>query len=98
LGAMVGYTARVLNLFGVVFALMVVGVLWAGATQAVQFGRLGRRLPSIRVVDLVRTAIGVPSQTPLAEALRRADEARATAVLVTDASGRPVGLVNDHAV
>ena len=40
----------------------------------------------------------MPASTPLAEAIRQADESRARAVVVVDHDNRPIAIVNEAAV
>ena len=47
---------------------------------------------------LARPAIGVPADLPLAEAIRRAQEASAGSIVVVTSDGRPSGIVNEAAV
>ncbi|MGH3470655.1 MAG: M50 family metallopeptidase [Nocardioidaceae bacterium] len=80
------------------FAFMVAAFLWAGATQALHVSTIRTKLPSIQARTLARPAIGVLATTPLAEAIRRAQEAHAGSVVVISGDGRPVGVVNESAV
>jgi Zn-dependent protease len=86
-----------ISLFGIVFAGMVALMLWNGASQAIQAGTIGARLGGINLTQLVRPAIGVPSQTSLAEALRRAESEGDVGIVVTDAADRPVAVMGHHA-
>ncbi|HSE55720.1 MAG TPA: CBS domain-containing protein, partial [Nocardioidaceae bacterium] len=72
--------------------------IWVGASQSLATARVRARLPQLSVRGLVRPALAVPAGAPLAEALRRAVETGAQAMVVVDAEGHPVGLVNDAAV
>ena len=82
---------------GVLAAILAV-IIWNGATGAVRNARLREVLPGLALRDLARRAVEVPADTPLGEALRRAHEARAGAVLVVDGSGEPTALVTEAAV
>jgi Zn-dependent protease len=82
---------------GVLAAVLAV-IIWNGATAGVRNARLREVLPGITVKDLARRSIDVPSDTPLGEALRRAREARAGAIVVVDGRGDPIGLVKEAAV
>nr|WP_232246794.1 site-2 protease family protein [Kitasatospora mediocidica] len=73
-------------------------VIWNGAGGAVRNARLKVALPGLTVRGLTRRAVSVTADTPLAEALRRAREAQAGAVLVVDALGAPLALVKEAAV
>ncbi|HEY1118643.1 MAG TPA: CBS domain-containing protein, partial [Acidimicrobiales bacterium] len=72
--------------------------LWTGATQALQVARVTGRLSTVVARDLARRALCVPDDLPLAEAVRRAQEAQATSILTTTSDGRPVGVVDEEAV
>jgi Zn-dependent protease/CBS domain-containing protein len=77
----------------------VIGVfLWTGASAAMASARVRRRLPGLVARDLARRTLTVPEDLPLAEAVRRAQEARAGSIVTLDPSGRAVGLVNESAV
>jgi Zn-dependent protease/CBS domain-containing protein len=80
------------------FAFMVGSFLWAGATSALTMAKVRERLPTIQARGLARPAIGVPADLPLAEAIRRAQEAHAGSVVVVSSDGRPAGIVNELAV
>lgn len=67
--------------------------IWASATQSLRAGALASRLPGLTVRSLVRRAVTVPADLPLAEALRRAHEAQAGGVVVVDRQGRPDAVV-----
>jgi len=56
--------------------------------------------PAISVLSrrLARKAILVPADTPLAEAIRRADENRARAVVIVNQDDQAIGIVNETAV
>ncbi|MGH3734374.1 MAG: site-2 protease family protein [Micromonosporaceae bacterium] len=97
LGLAAGWVFGVIGPFGLVFAGMVAMVLWIGAGHAIRAGTVGAQLGGLAVRDLVRPAIGVPSQTSLAEALRRADPQGEVGIVVTDAADRPVAVVGAQA-
>ena len=48
--------------------------------------------------NLARRTLAVPEDLPLAEAVRRAREAQAGAIVTVTGSGRPVGVVNEAAL
>ncbi len=72
--------------------------LWQGATQALLTAKIRTRLPALKARLLARRAIAVPSDLPLAEALRRAHGAQAGAMVVVTTDGRPSAVVNEAAV
>ncbi len=58
-----------------VLAVVIAGFLWQGATAAMSSARLRSRLPHLVARELVRSTLAVPSDLPLAEAVRRAHDA-----------------------
>lgn len=72
--------------------------LWVGSTQALVGARLRKRLPKLRARELARRGVPVPSDAPLSEAMRRAEENHAGAILIVDHDQRPVGIVKESAV
>jgi Zn-dependent protease/CBS domain-containing protein len=69
--------------------------LWNGATQELVSAKFRSRLPALVARDLARRTLSVPSDLPLAEAIRRAQEAGAGSIVTVTADGRPVGVVNE---
>ncbi len=79
--------------------LVVIAVfMWTGATQAIKATRFREVLPSLQARRLARKAISVNADTPLAEAIRRAEESQARAVVVVDHEDKPIAIVNETAV
>jgi Zn-dependent protease/CBS domain-containing protein len=72
--------------------------LWSGATQALAVAKIRGKMPAIQARRLARPAIGVPADLPLAEAIRRAQEANAGSVVIVGHDGRASGIVNEAAV
>jgi Zn-dependent protease len=87
-----------LDLVDVIWGALLGAFIWVGASQALQYARLQARLPAVSARALTRRAIPVPAGLPLSEALRRANEAGAHALVVTATGGEPVGLVVEAAV
>ncbi len=73
-------------------------VIWNGAGAAVRNARLKEALPALRLRTLARRSVAVTADTPLGEALRRAREVQAGAVVVIDGRGEPTALVKEAAV
>ena len=67
-------------------------------SQALRATRVRERLPGLQARALARRAIPIPANLPLAEAIRRADEAQARALVVVDHEDRPIAIVNETAV
>jgi len=78
--------------------IVIAGFMWTGATQSIKATRFRERLPALQARRLARKAISVPANTPLSEAVRRADEAGARAIVVVDHENRPIAIVNETAV
>ncbi|MCL8025858.1 site-2 protease family protein [Nocardioides bruguierae] len=76
----------------------VAAFLWQGGSQAIASAKIRRRLPALHARALARRTIAVPADLPLAEAVRRAREAQAGAILTTTPDGSPAGLVHEPAL
>src|SRR3954469_17660657 len=81
-----------------VFAGVISIFLWSGASQALESARVRSRMPSLVARDLARRTLTVPGDLPLAEAVRRAQEAQAGSIVTVTAGGVPVGVVNEAAL
>lgn len=81
-----------------VFALIIAGFLWGGASSAILSAKVRLRLPALRARVLARRALTVPHDLPLAEAVRRAQQEEAGSIVVLGADGRTSGIVNEAAV
>lgn len=79
-------------------ALVIAAFLWAGATAAMASARLRSRLPQLVARDLARRTLAVPGDLPLAEAVRRAQDAQAGGIVTTQHDGSPAGLVSEAAL
>jgi Zn-dependent protease/CBS domain-containing protein len=86
------------DIFDFVLAFVIGLFLWNGATSSLQAARVRRRLPHLVARDLARRTLAVPEDLPLAEAVRRAREANAGAIVTVTGTGRPVGVVNEAAL
>ena len=72
--------------------------MWISAGQALRSAKVQERLPALQARALARRAIPIPSNLPLAEAIRRADLAQARALVVVDHDAKPIAIVNEGAV
>jgi Zn-dependent protease/predicted transcriptional regulator len=81
-----------------VLAFVVAAFLWSGATAAMSAARLRSRLPQLVARQLARRTLAVPSDLPLAEAVRRAQEAQAGSLVTVTSAGVPVGIVSEAAL
>ncbi|WP_316520356.1 site-2 protease family protein [Kitasatospora brasiliensis] len=86
------------TLVDAVLAAVLAAIIWNGATGSLRNARLKEALPALRLRDLARRAVEVTADTPLGEALRRAHEAKAGAVIVVDGRGEPIAIVRESAV
>ena len=77
---------------------MIAAFMWFGATQSIKATRFRDRLPTVQARRLARKAISVTAGTPLAEAIRRAEESQARAVVVVDHEDKPIAILNESAV
>jgi Zn-dependent protease/CBS domain-containing protein len=87
-----------IDLFDAVWLAVIAAFMWTGASQALRATRVRERLPGLRARALARRAIPIPANLPLAEAIRRADAAKARALVVVDHEDRPIAIVNETAV
>ena len=81
-----------------VLAFIVALFLWSGASAALTSASVRRKLPNLVARNLARRTLAVPQDLPLAEAIRRAQEAQAGGIVTTTSSGDPVGVVNEAAL
>jgi Zn-dependent protease len=72
--------------------------LWTGASAALSSANLRRRLPSLVARNLARRTLSVPEDLPLAEAVRRAQQAEAGSIVTVTSDGSPTGIVNEAAL
>ncbi|SEQ81438.1 Zn-dependent protease (includes SpoIVFB) [Streptomyces sp. yr375] len=79
-------------------AAILAAIIWTGAGNSLRMARLREHLPELRARTLTRRAVPVETQTPLSEALRRANDAGARALVVVDAHGEPLSLVREAAI
>jgi len=80
------------------FGLAVSAFLWMAATRTLHVAEIGGRAAALHVGHLVRPAIYLPPQTPIAEALRQVGLARAAGIVVVDADGRSRAIVREASV
>ena len=86
------------DLVSTLWVVVIAAFMWTGASQSIKATRFRERLPALQARRLARKAISVPASTPLAEAIRQADEAKARAVVVVDHDNKPIAIVNEAAV
>jgi Zn-dependent protease len=86
------------GLRSMVWLAVIAAFMWVGAGQSIRATRLRERLPGLQARRLARKAIPIPASLPLAEAIRRADETNARALVVVDHENTPIAIVNESAV
>jgi Zn-dependent protease/CBS domain-containing protein len=86
------------DLVEVIWLAVIAAFMWTGAGQAIKATKFRERLPALQARRLARKAVSVAADTPLAEAIRRADESQARAVVVVDHEDKPIAIVNETAV
>ncbi|MFF0590534.1 site-2 protease family protein [Streptomyces sp. NPDC003781] len=79
-------------------AAILAAIIWTGAGNSLRMARLREHLPELRARALTRRAVPVPADTPLSEALRRANASGARALVVVDGEGTPASLVREAAI
>ncbi|WP_405874706.1 MULTISPECIES: site-2 protease family protein [unclassified Streptomyces] len=79
-------------------AAILAAIIWTGAGNSLRMARLREHLPDLRARNLTRRAVPVETDTPLSEALRRANAAGARALVVVDPEGTPLSLVREAAI
>jgi Zn-dependent protease len=89
---------RPAGLYDYVMAVIIASFLWTGASAAMASARVRSRLPQLVGRTFARPTLAVPGDLPLAEAVRRAQEARTGAIVTITGDGRPVGIVNEAAL
>lgn len=72
--------------------------LWVGASQSQRLGALLDRIPSLRAAELLRPGVLVEQDATVADALDRAWTSGARGIVTTDATGRPLGIVDEARV
>jgi CBS domain-containing protein len=86
------------NMVSSLWLVVIAAFMWTGATQAIRATHFRERLPTLQARRLARKAISVTAGTPLAEAIRRAEESQARAVVVVDHEDKPIAIVNEGKV
>lgn len=79
-------------------AAILAAIIWTGAGNSLRVARLREHLPELRARTLTRRAVPVEGATPLSEALRRANDAGARALVVVAPDGEPRAVVREAAI
>jgi Zn-dependent protease/CBS domain-containing protein len=83
---------------GALYLVIIAMFIWTNATVAIAQAKVTGVLPTLDIRSLTRRAMPVAAELPVAEAVRRAREAGARALVVVDSLGKPSGLVSEAAV
>jgi Zn-dependent protease len=86
------------DIVSTLWVVVIAAFMWTAAGQSIKASRFRERLPALQARRLVRRAVTVQASTPLAEAIRQADESGARAVIVVDHDNKPIAIVNEAAV
>ncbi|MCX2970269.1 MULTISPECIES: site-2 protease family protein [Streptomyces] len=86
------------SLTDALLAAILAAIIWTGAGNSLRMARLRARLPDLSARALTRRAVPVTADVPLSEALRRANEAGARALVLVDGQGTPVGIVREAGI
>ena len=86
------------DLIDYVIAAVLGWFLWSAATASMVSARVRRRLPELKARPLARRVIAVPDDLSVSEAVRRAREAGAGAIVVHLGDDRLSGIVNEAAL
>ncbi|MDT3444712.1 MULTISPECIES: site-2 protease family protein [unclassified Pseudofrankia] len=84
--------------FYTLYMLALAGFIGFGAYQSLRAADLREKLPDLRAGRLIRKTLPVDGSVPLAEALRHAQQAGATAIAVVDDTGSPSMIMNGASV
>jgi Zn-dependent protease len=79
----------------IVLASLLAAFIWIGASQSLTAATVTSRLPGLQLTQLLRPVLQVPPDLPVAEALRRAWETGARALVVVDSTSRPRAVVSE---
>ncbi len=81
-----------------VLGFVIAAFLWSGASAAMSAARLRSRMPHLVARRLARRTLAVPGDLPLAEAVRRAQDAQAGSLITVTSAGVPLGIVSQAAL
>jgi Zn-dependent protease/CBS domain-containing protein len=86
------------DVYDYLMAVVLASFMWTGATASMLNARLRRRLPALKARALARRVVAVTDHLPVAEAVRRAQEAGAGAIVVHSGDDRLSGVVSEAAL
>jgi Zn-dependent protease len=86
------------DLFDYLMAFVIASFLWSGATASMMQAKVRRRLPALKARPLARRVIAVPDSLSVAEAVRRAQDGGAGAIVVHAGDEQLSGIVSESAL
>jgi Zn-dependent protease len=86
------------DLFDYLMAFIIASFLWSGATASLLQARIRRRLPSLKARPLARRVVAVPADLSVSEAVRRAQDGGAGAIVMHSGDDRLSGIVSESAL
>jgi Zn-dependent protease len=86
------------RLVGMVYLAILAFFIYFNASAAINKARMGSAMPRLQLGQLLRPALMVEAQLPLAEAVRRARDIGARALVIVDGRNRWSGIVSESAV
>jgi Zn-dependent protease/CBS domain-containing protein len=86
------------DVYDYLMAVVLASFMWTGATASMVNARIRRRLPALKARPLARRVIAVPDNLPVAEAVRRAQDVGAGAIVVHQGDERLSGIVSEAAL
>ena len=93
-----GLLGRNPNFYDYLIVVVIAWFLWSGATASMVSARIRRRLPALKARPLARRVVAVSDELPVSEAVRRANEVGAGAIIVHTGDDRLSGVVSEVAL
>jgi Zn-dependent protease/CBS domain-containing protein len=93
-----GLLGRNPDFFDYLIVVVIAWFLWDQATRAIHSARIRRRLPALKARALARRVVAVSDELPVSEAVRRANEVGAGAIIVHAGDDRLSGVVSEVAL
>jgi hypothetical protein len=93
-----GLLGRNPDVFDYLIVVVIASFLWSGATASMVSARIRRRLPALKARPLARWVVAVSEELPVSEAVRRANEVGAGAIIVHAGDDRLTGVVSEVAL
>jgi Zn-dependent protease len=89
------YGNRDRGMLSLLIVTLIAVFVWASAGQALRLASLQETLPALRISELARPALQAGTDLSVAETVRRAQEARAGAVVLVDSDQQPRAVVSE---